>query len=103
MTTMSPLASSLDRPSAKSGQWRTEFERIYSASKHRRACPDARGPKRTSWISNLIAEICSIMQGWHQRGQSRRLLCSLDERMRKDIGLSDADIVRETSKPFWQA
>ena len=103
MTTMSPLASSLDRPSAKSGQWRTEFERIYSASKYRRACQASRGPRRSSWTSNLIAEICSIVQDWQQRGQSRRLLCSLDERMRKDIGLSDADIARETSKPFWQA
>jgi uncharacterized protein YjiS (DUF1127 family) len=41
------------------------------------------------------------VQEWHERAQSRRLLCSLDEHMRNDLGLSNADVARETGKPFW--
>lgn len=41
------------------------------------------------------------MRDWVLRSNSRRSLMQLDERMLKDIGLTQADVVVETDKPFW--
>lgn len=38
---------------------------------------------------------------WQIRARERKHLASLDERMLRDVGLSRADIARESSKPFW--
>lgn len=40
--------------------------------------------------------------GAYLRAQSRRHLAGLDDRGLRDIGLSRADVVRETDKPFWR-
>jgi uncharacterized protein YjiS (DUF1127 family) len=39
---------------------------------------------------------------WHARMHERATLATLDERMRKDIGVTHTDIAREAGKPFWQ-
>lgn len=39
--------------------------------------------------------------GWQDRARSRRQLADLDDRLLRDIGLSRADVSRETTKPFW--
>lgn len=41
------------------------------------------------------------VRDWVLRSNSRRALMQLDERMLKDIGLTHADVVVETDKPFW--
>jgi uncharacterized protein YjiS (DUF1127 family) len=92
----------LDRHSARLGNWRTEFERIYAAPGYRRPRQARRNPKRASWLVELVAKAFDTVQQWHERAQSRRLLCSLDEHMRNDLGLSNADVAHETGKPFWQ-
>ena len=38
---------------------------------------------------------------WQDRVRQRRHLGHLDARALSDIGLSRADVVAETSKPFW--
>jgi uncharacterized protein YjiS (DUF1127 family) len=99
---MNTRVTSLDRHSATLGNWRTEFERIYAAPQYWRSAKAGLDPKRASWFVALIVRICDMVQEWHERAQSRRLLGSLDEPMRKDVGLSNADVVHESDKPFWR-
>ncbi len=40
---------------------------------------------------------------WQERAVARDHLARLDDRMLQDIGLSRADVMRETDKPFWRA
>ena len=39
---------------------------------------------------------------WQDRSAQRRALAELSNHQLKDIGLSRADVVRETMKRFWQ-
>lgn len=38
---------------------------------------------------------------WQDRARQRHRLRQFDDRMLSDIGLSGADVQRETAKPFW--
>lgn len=38
---------------------------------------------------------------WRERVRQRQALSGLNDRMRRDIGLSASDIHRESTKPFW--
>ncbi|MFN4089008.1 MAG: DUF1127 domain-containing protein [Alphaproteobacteria bacterium] len=40
---------------------------------------------------------------WQERTEQRHRFAEADDRLLKDIGLSRADVVRETGKPFWRA
>lgn len=40
---------------------------------------------------------------WQTRADTRAQLAALDERLRRDIGLSWEDVRVEAAKPFWQA
>ncbi len=51
--------------------------------------------------ANWLARSRDAMRDWVRRSASRRSLQQLDERMLKDIGLTQADVVAETDKPFW--
>jgi uncharacterized protein YjiS (DUF1127 family) len=50
------------------------------------------------WISRGLALIVE----WQERAEQRANLAGMDERMRKDIGISYADAAREADKPFWR-
>jgi uncharacterized protein YjiS (DUF1127 family) len=39
---------------------------------------------------------------WQRRHKDRMHLMSLDDRLLRDIGISYADVDRESSKPFWR-
>ena len=41
------------------------------------------------------------MRRWRQLAEERRQLATMDERMLKDIGLSRADVLAESERPFW--
>jgi uncharacterized protein YjiS (DUF1127 family) len=43
------------------------------------------------------------VMSWIERYHARSALMRLDDHMLKDIGLSAADVERETNKPFWRA
>ncbi len=49
------------------------------------------------WL-NLAAKL----RLWKQRKRTRMLLATLDDRMLDDLGLSDCDVRREATKPFWR-
>ena len=51
----------------------------------------------------LIAAALDAMAAWHERARGRRLLATMDERLRRDIGITRFEVIRETSKPFWRA
>ena len=39
---------------------------------------------------------------WTERAGQRHRLAELNDHMLRDIGLSRADVMAETTKPFWQ-
>ena len=39
---------------------------------------------------------------WDRRHRDRLHLASLDERMLRDIGITNVDVEHEVSKPFWR-
>lgn len=49
------------------------------------------------------AALRNVMGEWMDRIRERQELRNLDERSLRDIGLSQADVVWEARKPFWQA
>jgi uncharacterized protein YjiS (DUF1127 family) len=54
-----------------------------------------RGPAWRNWLR--------LLGLWRQRMRERRQLLQLDERERRDIGVTALDVWREANKPFWRA
>jgi uncharacterized protein YjiS (DUF1127 family) len=53
-------------------------------------------PRRLAILSGALVE-------WLRRWRSRESLGRLTERELRDVGLTQADVVRECGKPFWRA
>jgi uncharacterized protein YjiS (DUF1127 family) len=43
-----------------------------------------------------------IVRLWRRRVEERRQLAEMDERDRRDLGLTRVDVIREINKPFWR-
>ena len=43
-----------------------------------------------------------ILLLWQRRANDRHALAHLDDRMRRDLGLSRSEIAWESRKPFWR-
>ena len=43
-----------------------------------------------------------MVQLWHERMKSRRVLAALDDRMLRDVGIDQATARRESGAPFWR-
>lgn len=56
-----------------------------------------RGPRATAWFASLGRQL----RRWWQLAEQRHRLSMLDEAALKDIGLSRADAVQESERPFW--
>jgi uncharacterized protein YjiS (DUF1127 family) len=56
-----------------------------------------------SGATGLVTRIASVFGVWRERALSRAHLGTLDQRLLSDIGMSQADALREAGKPFWQA
>lgn len=50
----------------------------------------------------VVTHTIGLVLTWQQRACERRQLASMDEFGLKDIGLTRADVQRESDKPFWQ-
>ena len=50
-----------------------------------------------------LVAVLDRMVLWQARRTQRQVLAGLDGRLLKDMGLSHADVARETGKPFWRA
>jgi len=58
------------------------------------------------WVSGcarVLGAVFRSVRKWRDRSYSRRRLAELDDRLRKDIGLSAVDVWRESQKPFWRS
>lgn len=51
---------------------------------------------------NPFNRIATTLTRWHKRAKQREELASFNRVLRSDLGLTDADILREARKPFWQ-
>ncbi|HZF35060.1 MAG TPA: DUF1127 domain-containing protein [Candidatus Angelobacter sp.] len=59
-------------------------------------------PSRTDRWRTGVAAAFSTIALWWQRGRSRRVLATLDDHRLHDIGISRADALFESAKPFWR-
>lgn len=48
-----------------------------------------------------FTDLADLVLTWLEVARQRRQLASLDNRMLSDIGFSNADVERETDRPFW--
>ena len=69
---------------------------------HQPPDPAARAALRArSWL-RALERACDLLLTWQERARQRRHLESLNDHMLRDIGLSRADIMAETTKRFWE-
>ena len=54
-------------------------------------------------VGRLGAAAGTRVWTWQNRYNARRHMAELDARLRDDVGLSQADIMRAAAKPFWRA
>lgn len=57
------------------------------------AIPSARLPS--------LLGIWRVLRRWHQLARERRQLAALDMAALKDLGLTRADVMQESERPFW--
>jgi len=53
-------------------------------------------------IEGFAATVHGAIRLWVRRSHERRLLSQMNQHLLDDIGLSIADVERETAKYFWQ-
>jgi uncharacterized protein YjiS (DUF1127 family) len=64
--------------------------------------PAARAARRVrSWL-RALERACDLVLTWQERARQRQHLEALNDHMLRDIGLSRADIMAETTKRFWE-
>lgn len=54
-------------------------------------------------VGSVLAALLDRAEDWIDLRGQRRALAELTESQLKDVGLTAADVARETAKPFWQA
>ncbi len=59
-------------------------------------------PASFAGLSCVLALVFGKLARWQESHRQRYALQALDDRLLKDIGLSRADVHRESAKPFWQ-
>lgn len=67
-----------------------------------RSAADPAGRKRSGFGPGPAAGILDWIMVWVARSRERRALLGLDDWILKDIGLTRADVMFESDKPFWQ-
>ena len=53
-------------------------------------------------LAGRLLTILELVETWPRRRRQGLDLAELDDRLLADIGLTRADVARETAKPFWQ-
>ncbi|RLA37661.1 MAG: hypothetical protein DRR03_02085 [Gammaproteobacteria bacterium] len=48
-----------------------------------------------------VANLFAVVVTWHERSRQRRQLLDLDDRLLKDVGISRADALAASARPFW--
>lgn len=52
---------------------------------------------------SLISKVFDQVALWQMRRTQRRSLALLNDRLLRDVGLSQHDVAKEVAKPFWRA
>ena len=52
--------------------------------------------------SGLLGRIWNTITRWRERVEARETLARIDARICQDIGITEADLWRETRLPFWR-
>jgi uncharacterized protein YjiS (DUF1127 family) len=58
--------------------------------------------RRVGRLALWLRQAVDLLLVWHERARQRRHLLSLSDHMLRDIGLTRADVLAESSKPFWR-
>ena len=53
-------------------------------------------------LGRVLTNLLTRFSEWQERAEQRHHLAGMDERMLKDIGVTQVDAVREATKPFWR-
>ena len=53
-------------------------------------------------VEAVAARVTGTVNLWVRRSNDRRLLATMNQHLLDDIGLSQADVARESAKFFWQ-
>ena len=61
-----------------------------------------RGANRKPGFAVRIGALLDTVARWQDRRRQRLTLASLDDHMLRDIGLSQADVEGEVTRPFWR-
>ena len=56
-----------------------------------------------SWLWRLPLTFVGTLLVWQRRADERGRLASLDTRLLRDMGISEAAAAREAAIPFWRA
>lgn len=52
-------------------------------------------------VDRALLIAIETLLAWQERASMRTQMAELSDHMRKDMGITESDVVRETSKPFW--
>lgn len=52
-------------------------------------------------VRRVMVKCLNLIVVWQDRAEQRHALSELNERMLKDIGVSNVDAYKEARKPFW--
>ena len=66
-------------------------------------CPPAPAIAAPGSRGRFLTALLTRFAEWQERAEQRAHLAGMDERMLKDIGVSQVDAVHEATKPFWKA
>ncbi len=58
-------------------------------------------PKQTSLWASFTNQVVQRLYRWHALAKERKALSQLNDRMLKDIGITRADVERESRRFFW--
>src|SRR5262249_42167935 len=83
----------------------TNMNQIYTNEVgFRHQAPRANGPwtRFVHAVDGGVDAMVGTLLVWQRRHRDRLHLMSMDDRLLRDIGISNADVDREASKPFWR-
>ncbi|MCM0021345.1 MAG: DUF1127 domain-containing protein [Tagaea sp.] len=52
-------------------------------------------------VDRVLLIAVETLLAWQERATMRTQMAELSDQMRKDMGLTEGDVFREASKPFW--
>jgi uncharacterized protein YjiS (DUF1127 family) len=62
----------------------------------------ARGAVPRRRFRDDLTALGALARLWRRRARERRTLAEMSDHMRRDPGLTEADVLQEATKPFWR-